>query len=119
MKKIKIIYEEINLETTELMIMSISIDKEFKKKAKLYLYELGSIEGLSKKLEEYLNSDKYIKSPTYLEPIFLNLTNDEYVEVVEYLKEPTVYEEVMFQDDVKFLNARISLLKQDVKFWET
>lgn len=118
MKTVRIEYEEINLETPELMLMSVCIDKELKNKRKLYLYELAGAEGLNNKFLQHLDSDKYLKCKDYLSPIILKLSNEEYEELVEYLSGETIFEEELFLNDLKFLNAKMMLLKQDPKFWE-
>ena len=119
MKTVKIEYEEVNLETPEMMIMSVSIDKDLRIKRKLFLYELAECEGLNDKFNKYLDSDKYLKSNTYLSPIMIKLNDKEYAEVSQYFSTDTIYEEIIFSEDYKFLNAKMSLLKQDPKFWET
>ena len=119
MKTIKIEYESLDFETIEMTRMSIAIDFKLEKKRRLFLYELGSCEGLNVKLQKHLNSDKFLKAKDYLSPIILKLNDEEYNEVKEYLSSDTVYEELEFEESCKFLNAKMSLLKQDVKFWET
>jgi len=117
-RKIQIEYEELNSQTTELTVMSISIDyPSFLSSRKIYLYEIASIESINSKLENYLNSEKYLRSLDYLSPIYLTLNKKEFNELEEYLKEQTIYEEIIFNEDYARLNMAINIYRQDPKFW--
>ena len=117
-KKIKLTYENIDIDTVELSVVLIAVDfPKFENKRKLYRYELSDcLSFLSDRLSEEVLSEKndYEFNKFFLLPV----SDTEMCEIADFLSESTVYEDVLFNSEYKMLNAIIEQKKKDPKFWE-